>query len=556
MSGLSSSSLSGDNSIISSSRSSSPELELEGLKGRRIIQDPAIPTSWKVALVFVLLITATVAAVLIVATKGHIPLLHPDGLAFRVVKDVTIAIGSCQALGIASLAIYYCLAKRRQDRSEELKGRGIIQDPVIPTSWKVGLVFVLLITATVAAVLIVATKGHIPSLHPQGHTFRVVKDVTIAIGSCQALSIASLAIYYCLAKKQREQYEQRRLLEDEQLDREEAANNLGGSQELEDDEDEDQLIRTPKTHAESKPAPEPPEKLLTKDEWVQRLETAPNQGRDGSGLTGTKVFNLAKPDEKIQTMCGFYTLPAFGKYEKGRASASQDSVAAAFKLPQSKLGAFPEEIQDWFAEEKRRNKDLKTECYVMVFRNNVEAEDYRRNLFMHPAVFSDYDASNPSNIRGKRGVIPTQDGDGLKTPISMMLCDPQGLSLHHTREGSYTCKDERVRLPVKGKKHFNGSNALVIHGEIDDLPAFSPRTAEIVIAEDNEISSFSVGAIFRGKAMAFHAIIINEEDGPESKKLLEAIQQPTAFKFLNQLETDNSDYFSEINSFFQPPKAD
>ena len=79
-------------------------------------------------------------------------------------------------------------------------GRTFRKDPIIPTTWKVGMVVGLIFAVTLAVLAILVAKGtlHLPSMAASG-----VKYGAIITGGAQLLALPFLAIHYSKEKKRR-----------------------------------------------------------------------------------------------------------------------------------------------------------------------------------------------------------------------------------------------------------------------------------------------------------------------------------------------------------------
>lgn len=104
------------NSVHSSRASSLVDIDNEMLKNAKMERTPIIPTSWKVAMVFSGAITVVLVALLVVASKGHIPFIQQHHAVF---EAVTITMGTSQILTTVGLALLYCQKKKQRDLREE-----------------------------------------------------------------------------------------------------------------------------------------------------------------------------------------------------------------------------------------------------------------------------------------------------------------------------------------------------------------------------------------------------------------------------------------------------
>jgi hypothetical protein len=422
------------------------------------------------------------------------------------------------------------------------------REPFLSAGAKAGFIIAAVVIITAVGVIIAAATGNFALLASNSVAFVVMEAVTGVVAALQIIVYVCLGIIYRHEKQELKKLRQDAIIEsdiDEESDVEDQERSEGADN-LEEIENE---------------AP------LSKQEWNQKLQNAQKQVIDK-----TTLFNLDTNKSLPKTPYDFLPLPILECQDKG-AVLGGASIATVVRLPNSQLAAFPKIIRDQIAKAKKNNKNLEQECYFMVFRKPKDSN--RANLLMHPAVFHDINLTLDKATGIKEGVTPHEGGFNADSQI--VFCDPKGLKRYDKdgrafnpqdpthKEENYcrTSKHEQTRLVIDGQRDFNKwEDRLFIHqkqGAPSGVsPSFSPKTAEIEIEDGATVSSFSTAAFFRGKAVAIHAIVLNDEATGEGKSLAEALAKPNLSQFLQSLKDTNFIYFHDIENFLVPnlPEVD
>ena len=420
---------------------------------------------------------------------------------------------------------------------ERIQGRSISKDKLIPTSWKVGMVVAVLFASTLITLAILTGHGTLAA--PDWLTTGL-KWTACIVGGAQVLSIPLLIAHYCNEKKVRQ--------------RGANLNAADGLRDGDSDESDPLLVRTPSHLSSSssgaaRPAPSPPPRAslpvpapppasrpapISPSDWNTQLSSARKRG---------PYYNLDAPDQPIAPPSGIGTpqLPLFGKYQRGSSSYGTDTHLMAARLPSQQLQTFPVALRTWF---EREGVAANAECYFMVI-NNTAPREGKLNLALHAIALTEYNRSRPSVPIGRpRGVEPFFEGrgtdGGIQVRTQIALFEPQGVQVS---------ADRSKGIP----KGAPGNFILSVHGKPGKPPALSPDVAEFTITGGAAVSSAYFGARFRGRAVAIHALILNDASPEAGAQLESALGATNVEGFIAHLERSGFPGADQVRQTFTHP---
>lgn len=264
----------------------------------------------------------------------------------------------------------------------------------------------------------------------------------------------------------------------------------------------------PSLHLAKLPVIRPPNPLSAK-EWEQRLTILP----PNPNFCGYNLIDPTQPPApQAKNEC--IALPTLGNYKKEYLDLPH-RPALGVRLPSSQLPAFPQNIQNLF------QADSEIELYFLIY-DDSGAMGTQRNLVLHHMVLPEYDNQK-----------------SLWCPIEIGIFESQG-----------------VEKP-KNDINFLADNRLVcshvhLHPDPDDptLSAISPDNCILVPSPKAPVSSFYTAARFRGCAVAFYTLLIQNRQSPEGKTILEASQHKPFSVALQALQAENSPCAAEVKKLF------
>lgn len=436
------------------------------------------------------------------------------------------------------------------------------KDPIIPTGWKVTMVFGFVIVAVLATLTILAAKGGITL---STRTFKILAGVTGTMGSAQVLLLPFLFAHYRSEKKLREQYEAAKSALTASTTPTTPPSIPTTTSTIPPSTTTpastpspapSTTTTTPSTASTTPPPPTTPVTTssptptittpapttsppgtITTAEWNELLKSAP---KEDNGILVS--YNLEDPNKHVAEPTTFHLLqlPYFGKYANGYDSFPVDATKMAVRLPKEHLKAFPNE-------NNRRNKFFKDveniECYFIVFDNTkVSSTAEKRNIAFHAMALPKYNPNNPKEISDQDGTVQVSRNNGIQTNMTISIFEPKGTRI---------CPGDDTRIPEEGnEKNFD----LELHpykNMTRGLPMFSPEVASIMILKnDSAISSFYLCARFRGKGVAIHALVLNDNKTADGNKLETAIGKGNIAEFLKELDTKP---FEKVQKTFLHP---
>lgn len=314
--------------------------------------------------------------------------------------------------------------------------------------------------------------------------------------------------------------------------------------------------RQPRAEREdpSEPVAFPSEDIgVRREEWAIKLRNTQKTDANGQAYQeGPAYYDLSLDPESPRGQFAenlelglhgkYLQIPHLGEYIEG--NFCPDDHEMAVRLPA--LSAFPEEIQTKFR--NHQNPEL----YFMVFKNQNQANNFYHNFSMHAMALPEYDHTDPMRqFESNRPPLAsevkkfqtTTGGKGLKLEgdlkIARYECD--GIEdIENEGETIFLTQHEQTIHPI-----IHTLNRTESHQHL-----FSKNEARFKVAQQADVSSMFVSAEFRGRAVAFHAIILNNDESEEVQKVKDAIQTGSLEEFLNSLEENNFCYKDKVKRTF------
>lgn len=442
--------------------------------------------------------------------------------------------------------------------------RVIVAESTTPTNWKVSLAVSFIFAVVLIAVAASIATGHL-SLPGWASDWgiKALWGISGTLLGCQAIFGLFMILNHFNEKKARAQIALlNQDIEDLDSDSEVEDGAGGHSSRVDSDSESDDGIGTtplPSRRKEKEKEKEtdgagpsqPPVRTnpispisIKEADFYERINTVPLEhvprniavGRGEKKTNVTHAYcNLEDPAQPVAKQCKNQPcsqIPFFGTTEE----FNGDSALMSVRLPPSQIWAFDDQITGLFHDKKlRHGKTLldEAECYFFVFNNTQEAKGNVRNIYMQMMAM-------PNFPEKSQGVSSITNKDGSQATLETILCNTQGINKAFAGEN---------RVPI-GEKFPKPRLTKMYKGE------FRPHLTsdcQICIQRGAPISTFEMGAVCGGRAIAIKAVVLNDAESKEGQDLINAMKAGTTGGFLDSLHQDHFPQYSSIARVFSHP---